>query len=51
MLRDMTEQFVKTASVQNQMIIATMDAAQENIKTFNENVKSFAEINKTTSQS
>ncbi len=51
MLRDMTEQFVKTAAVQNQMILATMDAAQENIKTFNENVKSFAEINKTTSQS
>ncbi len=50
-LRDVTEQFVKTASVQNQMILSTMDATQENIKMFNENVKSFAEINKTTSQS
>ena len=51
MFRGVTDQLVKTASVQNQIILATMDTTQENIKAFNENVKSFAEINKTSKQS
>jgi hypothetical protein len=47
--RQITEEFVKAASVQNQMTLATIDATQENIKTFNDNTKSFAELNKNNS--
>jgi DNA anti-recombination protein RmuC len=43
---DMTKESVKASSIQNQMILASIDAVQENIKTYNENVKSFAELNK-----
>ena len=44
--RNMTEEFVKAAFIQNQMALATIDATQENIKTFSDNTKSFAELNK-----
>jgi len=50
-MRDTTEEFVKTASIQNQMALATIDATQQNIKTFNDNAKSFAELNKNIMQS
>ncbi len=32
-----TEEFVKAASIQNQIKLATIDATQQNIKTFNDN--------------
>ena len=50
-MRDTTEEFVKAASIQNQMALATIDATQQNIKTFNDNAKSFAELNKNILQS
>jgi hypothetical protein len=50
-IRDTTEEFVKASSMQNQMILATIDATQQNIKTFNENTKSFAELSKNIIQS
>jgi len=50
-IRDTTEEFVKAASIQNQMTLATIDATQQNIKTFNDNAKSFAELNKNIMQS
>ena len=50
-MRDTTEEFVKAASIQNQIALATIDATQQNIKTFNDNAKSFAELNKNIMQS
>lgn len=50
-MRDTTEEFVKAASIQNQIALATIDATQQNIKTFNDTAKSFAELNKNIMQS
>ncbi|NIM25345.1 MAG: hypothetical protein GTN97_01565 [Nitrosopumilaceae archaeon] len=50
-IRDTTEEFVKATSIQNQIALATIDATQQNIKTFNDNVKSFADLNKNIMQS
>ena len=43
---DITEEFVKTSSIQNQVILVTIDATQQNIKTFTDNAKSFADLSK-----
>lgn len=48
---DTTEEFVKAASIQNQVALATIDATQQNIKTFNDNAKSFADLNRNILQS
>lgn len=45
-IRDATEEITKAASIQNQITLATIDATQQNIKTFNDNAKSFADLNK-----
>ena len=50
-IHDTTEEFVKVASIQNQITLATIDSAQQNIKTFNDNVKSFADLNRNILQS
>jgi len=50
-IHDTTEEFVKAASIQNQVTLATIDATQQNIKTFNDNAKSFADLNKNILQS
>ncbi len=50
-IHDTTEEFVKATSIQNQVILATIDATQQNIKTFNDNAKSFAELNRNILQS
>ncbi len=50
-IRDSTEEFTKAASIQNQIALATIDATQQNIKTFNDNAKSFADLNKNILQS
>ena len=50
-IRDTTEEFVKAASIQNQVTLATIDATQQNIKTFNDNAKSFVELNRNILQS
>ena len=50
-IHDTTEEFVKAASIHNQITLATIDATQQNIKTFNDNVKSFADLNKNILQS
>ena len=50
-IHDTTEEFVKAASIQNQIALATIDATQQNIKTFNDNAKSFADLNKNIMQS
>ncbi len=45
-VKDTTEEMVKATSIQNQIVLAGIDAAQQNIKTFNDNTKSFADLNK-----
>jgi hypothetical protein len=50
-IHDATEEFVKVASIQNQVTLATIDATQQNIKTFNDNAKSFANLNRNILQS
>jgi hypothetical protein len=41
-INDATEEIVKTSSVQSKAIFATMEAARQNVKTFNDNLKSIA---------
>ena len=50
-VHDATEEMTKFASLQNQIVLATIDATQQNIKTFNDNAKSFADLNKSIFQS
>ncbi len=50
-VRDTAEEYAKAASLQNQIVLATIDATQQNIKTFNDNAKSFADLNKNILQS
>ena len=50
-MQDSTEEVVKATSIQNQVTLATIDAPQQNIKTFNDNAKSFAELNRNILQS
>ncbi len=51
MIHDATEELVKAASIQNQIALASIDTVQQNIKTFNDNVKSFTNLNKNILQS
>ena len=50
-IQDTTEEVVKATSIQNHVTLATIDAAQQNIKTFNDNANSFAELNRNILQS
>ena len=50
-IHDTTEEFVKAASIQNQIALATIDVTQQNIRTFNDNAKAFADLNKNILQS
>jgi hypothetical protein len=43
---DTIEEFVKINLIQNQIILATIDATQQNIRTFNDNAKLFADLNR-----
>jgi len=45
-IRDANEEIVKSYSVQNQVFLAAIDATKQNVKTFNDNTKSFADMNK-----
>lgn len=50
-IRDTTEEIVKASTIHNQITLATIDATQQNIKTFNDNAKAFADLNKNILQS
>ena len=43
-INDATEEIVKTNSVQSKAVLAAMEAARQNVKTFNDNAKSFNEM-------
>jgi len=45
------EQISKVQDVQNNVALATIDVTRQNIKTFNENAKAFADLNKSVMQS
>ena len=42
---DANKQFVQASTVQNQLVKTTIDATVQNMKTFNDNVNSFVELN------
>jgi len=50
-VRKSNEQVGKVQDVQNKIALATIDATRQNIKTFNENAKAFADLNKGVLQS
>jgi len=50
-IRDTNEEFIKAATIGNQITLAAIDATQQNIKTFNDNAKSFADLNRNILQS
>jgi len=50
-VQDTAEQATKARSVQNQIAIATIDAAKKNIKTVNDSANAFTELNKNLVQS
>lgn len=44
-VNDATDEIVKTSSVQSKAVLAALDAARQNVKTFNENTKAFSDMN------
>ena len=50
-IHESTDESIKSTSVFNQIALAAIDATQQNIKTFNENAKAFADLNKNIQQS
>lgn len=50
-VNDATEEMVKTSSVQNKAILAAMEVARQNIKTFNDNMKAFTTMDTSMLQS
>jgi hypothetical protein len=45
-INDSTEEMIQATLINNQVTLATIDATQQNIKTFNDNAKAFADMNK-----
>ncbi len=43
---DTNKQIVQASTINNQLVKTTIDATVQNIKTFNENVNAFADLNK-----
>jgi hypothetical protein len=50
-VRDSNEQVVKSFDVQSKMALATVDAARQNVQTFANNAKAFADLNNNVMQS
>ena len=48
---DTNKQIVQASNVQNQFVKTTIDSTVQNIKTFNDNVNAFADLNKNIIQS
>jgi uncharacterized surface protein with fasciclin (FAS1) repeats len=45
MINHTTEEFIKIRSIQNKTALAMIDAVQQNIKMFSDNIKTFAKLN------
>lgn len=50
-IRDMTDDYLKTRSASEQVGIATIETTEKNIKTFNDNTNAFADLNREIMQS
>lgn len=50
-MRNATDEAIKAASISNQITLATIDVTQQNVKTFNDNAKAFADLNRNIIQS
>ena len=50
-VRDTNEQVIKSFDVQSKMALATVDAARQNVQSFANNAKAFAELNNNVMQS
>ena len=48
---DTNKQIVQASTINNQLFKTTIDATVQNIKTFNDNVNAFADLNKNIIQS
>ena len=48
---DTNKQIVQASTLQNQIVKTTIDATVQNIKTFNDNINAFVELNKNVIQS
>ena len=46
-----TEEFIKTSSTNNQIILTVIDATQQNLKTFNDHTASFVNLHRNFLQS
>ncbi|MGI0082418.1 MAG: hypothetical protein ACREAF_03330 [Nitrosopumilaceae archaeon] len=51
LVNDATEEMIKARGVQNKIVLAAIDTTRQNVKTFNDNAKAFAELNKNILQS
>lgn len=51
MINDTTEEAIKLRTVQNKVVLAAIDTTRQNVKTFNDNAKAFAELNNNIAQS
>ncbi len=51
MFSDMTDEFLKTRSVRDQIAIATIETAKKNVKTYSDNASAFADLNRDIMQS
>lgn len=50
-IREVAQEAINTTTVNNQMVVATIDTARQSIKVFNDNVKAYADLNKSIVQS
>ncbi len=51
LINDTTEEMIKARTVQNKVVLAAIDTTKQNVKTFNDNAKAFAELNENILQS
>ena len=51
LINDTTEEMIKARTVQNKVVLAAIDTTKQNVKTFNDNAKAFAELNENVLQS
>jgi SMC interacting uncharacterized protein involved in chromosome segregation len=49
-VNDTTEEIIKAQAVENKIVLAAIDATQQNINTFNENAKAFTGLNQSVLQ-
>lgn len=51
LVNDTTEELIKAKTVQSKLVLAAIDAVQQNVKTFNDNAKAFVTLNENIMQS